>query len=755
MPSSKEERKSSSSKIADKPKYELLTDKDFKRAEQLTEEKKLQDKDFQDKEKKQRKERNEFLFKKTKNLLKTYEKSKFYQKTKLLTNDALDKYKRKSTIDEKPIPKREMAFYQYKNKLANKQEVSRNILWTDVDRSKAEARLARSEVLRTKENEERGIELDDSDIYSKTYQLSQEAILKDVDENTRKKIFDIELTQYSPYKIQYSLSGRKLLLGGVKGHISTLDWRKFEMLHENHFSEPCKAVQWLMDDGMYAVAQSPFTYVYNEQGVEIHMCRDFHKVEFLSYLPFHYLLVGASRQQNLPTGNSGQIIFKDISLGENVSTVKLDPISCMTPNPYNAVMCVGHLNGTVSMVLPRDKDYKPVVSMFCHQAPIKHLAVDPTGRYMVTSAADDKVKVWDIRNTYQPLTTVDTLEHLNQIRPKNGDHITSMAVSQSGMVAVSLKHTVAIWKNLTHINQADKEIYLLHKMPNHTTVSDLSFCPYEDILGVGHSRGFSSLIVPGSGSSSYDSRMPNPYFTDKQVKDFNVRTLLEKIPYEMICLDPTVIGTSGMREKDHSYSSQVEISEELKQELSRVGLKEEERKEAEKRKRLTSRDQYREELFNKYQEMKAAIPKNWYDEEDADALDRFASLKKRKIKYDEKKREDTRKQQEQTEESDRVKQLKRQLSGDDSGDEEESSGDEDENMLKLSSSGKKKQQEGDEDDEEQDDEEQMDNQADDDEDEEEQEDDEDQQANISEESDDYESDESEEEDTNSIIDPFA
>ena len=37
--------------------------------------------------------------------------------------------------------------------------------------------------------------------------------------------------------------------------------------------------------------------------------------------------------------------------------------------------------------------------------------------------------------------------------------------------------------------------YLCHKANG--SIHGLQFCPYEDVLGVGHERGFSSLLIPG------------------------------------------------------------------------------------------------------------------------------------------------------------------------------------------------------------------------------------------------------------------
>lgn len=83
---------------------------------------------------------------------------------------------------------------------------------------------------------------------------------------------------------------------------------------------------------------------------------------------------------------------------------------------------------------------------------------------------------------------------------------------------------------------------MAHRLAKGAQAEDIGFCPYEDVLAVGHSMGISSLLVPGSGEPNFDSYVANPYETLKQRREAEVHRLLDKLPADLITIDPDQIG---------------------------------------------------------------------------------------------------------------------------------------------------------------------------------------------------------------------
>ncbi|KAF1741756.1 hypothetical protein MXB_1283, partial [Myxobolus squamalis] len=229
-------------------------------------------------------------------------------------------------------------------------------------------------------------------------------------------------------------------------------------------------------------------------------------------------------------------------MGVLVSDVKTflgKPVG-MCQNTQNGVVALAHINGNVTMWSPRHE--KPLVKMLCHSSPLSSLCIDFTGNYLATGDVSRFVKIWDLR----------TYKLLNHFRVSKSP--LNMCFSQTGLLALSLGSRVDVYKNAGE----NPEKYLRHDIVGNHGIVDLKFCPFEDVLGIGHTNGFQSMIVPGAGEPNIDSLNPNPYQTKSQRREYGVKKLLEKIQPEMISIDVGALGKVGKPLKSHT-----EINQEL------------------------------------------------------------------------------------------------------------------------------------------------------------------------------------------------
>ena len=361
----------------------------------------------------------------------------------------------------------------------------------------------------------------------RTWKFTQKSLGEHVDLNTARKMFDLKLDELGPYSMDYTRNGRHLLIGGRKGHLAAFDWQSGSLACEVQLGETIKAVQWLHNETMFAVAQKKYTYIYDKTGMELHCLRSHIEANRLQFLPYHYLLVSV--------GNAGYLKYQDTSTGQLVAEcrTRLGRCDAMVQNPQNAIVSLGHANGAVTLWSPSIST--PLVKMLCHQGPVQSIAVDNGGNYMATTGLDGQMKIWDVR-TYKTLHTYYTKSPAS-----------TLSISQQGMLAVGYGPHLSVWKDPFRVKQ--KEPYMTHLFAG-SVLQNIQFCPFEDILGCGHSKGFSSLVVPGSGEPNFDSLSSNPFSTLKQRQETEVHSLLDKLQPEMITLDPNIIGKIDRDFKD-------------------------------------------------------------------------------------------------------------------------------------------------------------------------------------------------------------
>ncbi|EJD08528.1 BING4CT-domain-containing protein [Fomitiporia mediterranea MF3/22] len=367
------------------------------------------------------------------------------------------------------------------------------------------------------------------DEMERTWRVGQAEIVREVGVEAARQQKEYKLDG-GPYRVRYTRNGRHLAIVGKLGHVASFDWQTGTMHAELQLRETCRDITYLHDQSHFAVAQKKYAFIYDQNGVELHKLKNHVEPTRLEFLPYHWLLASV--------GNSGHLKYQDTSTGQLVASHRTGLGSCHTlaQNPQTAVLYLGHQNGRVTLWTPNLAH--PAVSLLAHRGGITGLSVDPSdsGRYLATAGVDGLVKVWDSR-TWGVVREWTT-------RGGGGE----VEWSAKGTLAVASGGTVNTYNpphNHTPIPsnpRAPPPLYLTHPIPSRPLTS-LRFCPFSDVLTIGHARGLSSILIPGSGEPHFDSGEADPFENKHMRREREVRNLLDKIAPELITFSGPAPGS--------------------------------------------------------------------------------------------------------------------------------------------------------------------------------------------------------------------
>jgi U3 small nucleolar RNA-associated protein 7 len=341
-------------------------------------------------------------------------------------------------------------------------------------------------------------------------QLSQKEILKQIPVAVAARKFDFELPD-GPYTIDITLNGRSILLGGSRGHFASFDWYSGNKFFELHPETEVKAVSFLYDDTLCAMATQRSVYIHDKNGVQIHELLDHVRPVHLAFLRQHWLLVSASE--------TGRLTYTDVTDGKTVAQFKTrkGTATCMCANRHNGIICLGHTNGVASFWSPNSPE--PAATVFVHPSAVTAIDVNFAGTKFVTAGCDGSVRVWDIRNFERVYSRL------------NDQYVaTDVAFSATGVLGTARGSRLEFFKSLD-----EKRPFLAHNF--NSVIKRLKFVTFDDFAVCGLENGISSVVVPGSGEPNIDSDVANPFATPQLRQEQEVRGLLDKIPWDMITME--------------------------------------------------------------------------------------------------------------------------------------------------------------------------------------------------------------------------
>nr|AFK46625.1 unknown [Medicago truncatula] len=158
------------------------------------------------------------------------------------------------------------------------------------------------------------------------------------------------------------------------------------------------------------------------------------------------------------------------------------------------------------------------------------------------SRGRQKIKLWDLRK-FEAFQTLP-------------GHANTLEFSQKGLPACGNGSYIQVLRDVSGAQNYSR--YMTHSMVKGYQIGKLAFRPYEDVLGIGHSMGLSSILIPGAGEPNFDSWVANPFETPKQRREKEIRSLLDKLPPETIMLDPSKIGTVKYSKTEKPTAQEIE-----------------------------------------------------------------------------------------------------------------------------------------------------------------------------------------------------